>query len=58
MRLLDSIINSKDVYLSRLQEIVEDRGAWHAAIQWVAKSWTQLSNCKTTKRNNTDVHSG
>ena len=58
-RLLDGIINSKDVNLSKLQEIVEDRGAWQTAVQWVAKSWTQLSNCKTTtKRDNADVHSG
>ena len=40
MRLLDSIINSKDVYLSRLQEIVEDRGAWRAAVHVVAKNQT------------------
>ena len=32
IRLLDSISNSMDMNLSRLWEIVEDRGAWHAAV--------------------------
>ena len=43
MRQLDSIIDSLDVNLSKLQEIVENRGAWHATVHGVAKSWTQLS---------------
>ena len=30
--------------LSKLQEVVEDREAWHATVQWVAQSWTQLSD--------------
>ena len=30
--------------LSKLQEIVEDRGAWYAAVHGVTKSWIQLSN--------------
>ena len=37
MRLLDSITNSMDVNLGKLQEIVEDRGAWRAAVLGVTK---------------------
>ena len=38
MRWLDSIIDSMDMNLSKLQEIVDDRGAWHATVHGVAKS--------------------
>ena len=41
---LDSITGSMDMKLHKLQEVVEDRGAWRAAVHGVAKSWTQLSN--------------
>ena len=40
MRWLDNITDSVDMKLSKLQEIVDDRGAWRAAVSEVAKSWT------------------
>ena len=41
---LDSITDSMNMNLRKLQEMVKDREAWHAAVHGVAKSQTQLSD--------------
>ena len=44
MRWLDSVTDSMDMNLSKLQEIVKCRGAWHAAVHGATKSQTRLSD--------------
>ena len=44
IRWLDNSTNSMDMSMSKLQEIVKDREAWHAVVHGIAKSLTQFRN--------------
>ena len=44
MRWLDGITDSMEMNLCKLQGMVRDREAWHAAVQGAMKTWTQLGN--------------
>ena len=49
MRWLDSITDSMNMNMNKLQDIVEDRRAWDAIVHGVTKSWTRLSDQTTAK---------
>ena len=51
MRWLDDVTDSVDMGLNKLQEIVKDREAWHAAVHGVTKSWTHI--CEKNEESNT-----
>ena len=51
VRWLGSITDSMDKNLSKLRELVKDRGVWHVAVHVVTKSWTRLSNWTATMTN-------
>ena len=53
MRWLDDVTDSVDMGLNKLQEIVKDREAWHAAVVGVTKSWTHT--CKKNEKSQTQL---
>ena len=55
MRWLDIINDSIAMNLSKLQERVEDRGVWRAAVPGAARSWTRLSAQQSIQRPASDV---
>ena len=50
MKWLDRITNSMDMNLSKLWEIVKDRGTWWVTVYGMAKSWTRLSDSTATNQ--------
>ena len=57
IRPLDGIIDSMDMSLSKLQEIVKDREPWHAVVHGVTKNQTRLSDWTTTGQKSQDIFS-